>query len=192
MRPRVLLLAADIDLRARIARELQSSGFAVELASDDERALKLAAESNFQKAIVALGADAANLPTVLSLNDAAQQVLVLAERADDLALLHRSLPGTEVLLLDRSNEEAVVKRIGEIVKLAGRGRDAASPVGKILRIGSCTVDLAGHVLVDAAGRETNLTRAEAELLQELASHPREILSRERLRHAVTQSRSEPF
>jgi class 3 adenylate cyclase/DNA-binding response OmpR family regulator/predicted ATPase len=186
MRPRVLVLAADIDLRARIARELQSSGFAVELASDDERALKLAAEGNLQKAIVALGADAANLPTVLSLNAAAQQVLVLAERADDLALLHRSLPGTEVLLLDRSNEEAVVKRIGEIVKLARRGRDAASPVGQILRIGSCTVDLAGHVLVNAAGRETNLTRAEAELLQELASHPREILSRERLRHAVTQ------
>jgi class 3 adenylate cyclase/DNA-binding response OmpR family regulator/predicted ATPase len=192
MRPRVLLLAGDIDLRARIARELQSSGFAVELASDEKRALKLAAEGNFQKAIVAVGADAANLPTVLSLNAAAQQVLVLAERADDLALLHRSLPGTEVLLLDRSNEEAVVKRIGEIVKLAGRGRDAASPVGKILRIGSCTVDLAGHVLVNAAGRETNLTRAEAELLQELASHPRGILSRERLRHAVTHRRRNRF
>jgi class 3 adenylate cyclase/DNA-binding response OmpR family regulator/predicted ATPase len=185
MRPRVLLLAEDVDLRARIARELHSSGFAVELASDDERALELAAKSSFLKAIVALGAGAANLPTALSLSDAAQQVLVLAERADDLALLHHSFPGMEVLLLDRSNEEAVVKRIGEIVKLAGRGRDAASPLSKILRIGSCTVNLAGHVLVDAAGRETSLTRAEAELLQELASHPREILSRERLRHAVT-------
>ena len=54
---------------ARIARELQSSGFAVELASDDERALRLAAESNFLAAIVALGAFAT--PTVLSLSDAA-------------------------------------------------------------------------------------------------------------------------
>ena len=108
---RVLLLAEDVDLRARIARELHSSGFAVELASDDERALELAAKSSFLKAIVALGAGAANLPTALSLSDAAQQVLVLAERADDLALLHHSFPEVEVLLLDRSNEEAVVKRI---------------------------------------------------------------------------------
>ena len=134
MRPRILLLAADIDLRARIARELQSSGFAVELASDDERALKLAAEGSFLTAIVALGAGAAILPTVRSLSDAAQHLLVLAERADEFALLQRSLPGVEVLFLDRSNEEAAGKRIGEIVKLAGRGGDTAPSVGKILRV----------------------------------------------------------
>ena len=190
MRQRVLLLVADLDLRAGIARELQSSGFAVELASDDERALRLAAESNFLAAIVALGVCAA--PTVLSLSDATRQVLVLAERADELAVLHRSFPGIETLLVDRSNEEGVIKRIGEIVKLAGGGRDIAPPLSKILRIGSCTLDLAGHVLVDAAGHENSLTRAEAELLQELAGHPREILSRERLRHAITRRRRNRF
>ena len=36
MRQRVLLVAAELDLRARFARELQSSGYAVELASDVE------------------------------------------------------------------------------------------------------------------------------------------------------------
>jgi class 3 adenylate cyclase/DNA-binding response OmpR family regulator/predicted ATPase len=192
MRPRVLLVAADIELRARIARELQSSGFAVELASDDERARLLAAEGNFLAAIVALGAGAANLPTALSLSETRLQVVALAERADDLACLHRSCPGMNGVLLDKSNEQAVVKRIGEIVKGAGRGRDAASPLGKILRIGSCTVDLAGHVLVDAAGRESALTRAEAELLQELINNPREILSRERLRHAISHRRRNRF
>jgi class 3 adenylate cyclase/DNA-binding response OmpR family regulator/predicted ATPase len=192
MRPRILLLAADIDLRARIARELQSSGFAVELASDDERALKLAAEGSFLTAIVALGAGAAILPTVRSLSDAAQHLLVLAERADEFALLQRSLPGAEVLFLDRSNEEAAGKRIGEIVKLAGRGGDTAPSVGKILRVGSRTLDLAGHVLTDAAGCETRLTRAEAELLQELAENPRKILSREQLRQAITYRRRNRF
>ena len=88
--------------------------------------------------------------------------------------MHRSFPGIETLLLDRLNEAAVIKRIGEIVKLVGDERDIPPRRGKILRIGNCTLDLAGHVLVDAAGRETHLTRAEAELLQELASHPREI------------------
>ena len=55
MRPLVLIVAANIDLRARIARQLQTSGFAVELASDDGRALRLVSERNFLAAIVALG-----------------------------------------------------------------------------------------------------------------------------------------
>jgi hypothetical protein len=42
MRQRVLLVAAELDLRARFARELQSSGYAVELASDVKGALRLA------------------------------------------------------------------------------------------------------------------------------------------------------
>ena len=71
MRSRVLLVAGDIDLRARIARELQSSGFAVELASDDKRALRLVGECNFLAAIVALGSIAADLPMMQALCDAA-------------------------------------------------------------------------------------------------------------------------
>ena len=47
MRPRVLLVAAELDLRARFARELHSSGYAVELACDMKRALRLAADRPF-------------------------------------------------------------------------------------------------------------------------------------------------
>ena len=70
------------------------------------------------------------------------------------------------------------------MKLAGRGRDAASPLGE-----DWHRELYGEVGGSRSRRRSrprdSLTRAEAELLQELASHPREILSRERLRHAVT-------
>ena len=55
MRQRVLLVAAELDLRARFARELQSSGYAVELASDVKRALRLAAKDHFRIAVVAPG-----------------------------------------------------------------------------------------------------------------------------------------
>src|SRR6516165_8233525 len=47
MRRRVLLVAAELDLRARFARELQASGYAVELACDMKRALGLAAKDRF-------------------------------------------------------------------------------------------------------------------------------------------------
>ena len=43
MRHRILLIAAELDLRARFARELHSSGYAVELACDMKRAMTLAA-----------------------------------------------------------------------------------------------------------------------------------------------------
>jgi hypothetical protein len=47
LRQRVLLIAAELDLRARVARSLISSGYAIELVSDDKRALALARADNF-------------------------------------------------------------------------------------------------------------------------------------------------
>jgi DNA-binding response OmpR family regulator len=67
MRQRVLLAAGEMDLRARFARELQSSGYAVELASDEKRALRLAADGNFQVAIVAPGPSPASFSMILEL-----------------------------------------------------------------------------------------------------------------------------
>ena len=59
-RHRVLLVAGELALRARFARELQSSGYTVELASDMKRALTLAADDHFRVAIVAPGPSLAN------------------------------------------------------------------------------------------------------------------------------------
>ena len=64
MRKRVLLVAAEMDVRARFAGGLQSAGYAVELASSEERALKLAANDKFQLAIVAPERSSAGLTTV--------------------------------------------------------------------------------------------------------------------------------
>ena len=65
MRQRVLLVAAELDLRARFARELHSSGYAVELACDMKRALTLAADNHFRVAIVAPGPSPASLAMIL-------------------------------------------------------------------------------------------------------------------------------
>ena len=69
MRQRVLLVAEEMDLRARFACALQSSGYAVELASDGKRALRLAADNHFQVAIVAPGPSPASLAMMLELRD---------------------------------------------------------------------------------------------------------------------------
>jgi hypothetical protein len=51
----VLVVAQEIDLRARIACALRSSGYAVELAIDESRALKLASSQEINAVIVVPG-----------------------------------------------------------------------------------------------------------------------------------------
>src|SRR5262249_34145212 len=53
MQKRVLIAAEEIDLRARIARLVQSAGYGVELADNEKRALKLALNHKFNGAFVA-------------------------------------------------------------------------------------------------------------------------------------------
>jgi class 3 adenylate cyclase/DNA-binding response OmpR family regulator len=192
MRPCVLVVAADIDSRARIARQLHASGFAVEIASDDGRALRLAGERNFLSAVVAVGSISADLPMMQALRDAMPQIIVLAERPDDVVRLHSSLPGIATVLLNKSDEGAAFSRIGEMITRAGYARETAPPARGLLRIESCTLDLAGHTFTNADGREVALSRAEIELLQELARNPRYTLSREELRRAIVRRRPVHF
>jgi DNA-binding response OmpR family regulator len=86
-----LFVAADFDLRARFARELQSSGYAVELASDMKRALTPAADEHFRMAIVAPGPSFTSVEMVLALRDTVQNMVVVADGPDEIARM-RQMP----------------------------------------------------------------------------------------------------
>ena len=192
MRQRVLLVAGEMDLRARFARELHLSGYAVELACDENRALRLAAAGNLQVAIVAPGPSPTSLAMMLELRDTVPKMIVLAEGPDEIARLRRLLPGVDEFLLRSSNEGALTARVGEMMALADSAAGEPVPVPNILRIEDCRLDLAGHVFVDAKGREVALTRAESDLLKELARSPCQVLSRDKLRRAVAGRDADPF
>ena len=97
MRHRVLLIAGELDLRARFARELHSSGYAVELASDMKRALTLAGDYPFRVAIVAPGPSLTSLAMMRTLRDTVPKMIVVAERPDEIARLSHSLSGVDTL-----------------------------------------------------------------------------------------------
>src|SRR5262245_38909249 len=61
MRKSVLVVAQQIELRARIARVLRSAGYGAELAGNQKRALELAARKDIQAAIVVHSTDLAGL-----------------------------------------------------------------------------------------------------------------------------------
>src|SRR3974377_1273705 len=107
MRQRVLLASPEMHPRARFARELQSSGYAVELASDAKQALTLATREHFRVAIVAPGSCPGLLTIILELRDTVPAMIVLADGPDDIDHLRRSLPGVDGFLLKSSAEGAL-------------------------------------------------------------------------------------
>src|SRR6516225_595506 len=189
MRKRVLIVAMEMELRARFARKLQSSGYAVELACNEQRALMLAAEHSFHVAIVAAEPSSTSLAMIQQLCDRVPEMIVLADGPDEIARLRRSLSRVHAFFLKTANEDAVVNQVGEMTASAD---SESSPVSSILCIEDCKLDFAGCVFVDGCGREVALTRAESNLLKELASSPCQVLSRERLRRAVAGRGAEPF
>jgi DNA-binding response OmpR family regulator/class 3 adenylate cyclase len=190
MRARVLLAAPEVELRARLGRELQSSGYAVELASDEKRALRLATDSNFNLAIVAPGPSPTSLAMALELRDTVPAMIVLADGPNEIAHLRCLLPNVDEFLLKSSTEGALTDRVSELIALADGTAHELVPIPSILYIGRCKLDLAGHVFVDGSGREVALTRAESDLLKILARSPCQVLSRDKLRCAGR--RAEPF
>src|SRR5262245_48658673 len=164
MRKRVLLVARKVELRAKFACALQSAGYAVELACDEQRALRLAAACNFHVAIVAPEPSPASLALTQQLRDKVPEMIVLAEGPDEIARLRGSLSGVHAFFLKTSNEGAVITRVGEMTAPAD---SESSPVSSILCIEDCKLDFGGCVFVDSDGREVALTRAESNLLKEL-------------------------
>jgi predicted ATPase/DNA-binding response OmpR family regulator/class 3 adenylate cyclase len=192
MRRRILLVAPELDLRARIGRRLQASGYAIELASDLKRALGLTADDNFQVAIVASGSSSDNSAMLLELRDTVPKMIVLAKGPDEIGRLRRSFSGLDAIFLEESNEATLIDGVREIMQPADGATREAALAPSIVRIGDRTVDLAGQMFVDAEGGEMALTRAETALLKELARNPGQILSRDQLRHAVASLGAAPL
>jgi predicted ATPase/class 3 adenylate cyclase len=138
-------------------------------------------------AIVAPGFYPANLAMMLKLRDAVPEMIVLAEGQQEIARLHRSVPGSVIFL--KSEESALFTRFSAMT--AGTAGKPA-PVPSILCLEDCRLDLAGHVFVTADGQEVALTRAESEVLKELAWKPCCVLSREKLRRHAAGRDADPF
>ena len=185
MRRRVLLVAAELELRARFARELHSSGYAVELACDMKRALTLVAVNHFQVAIVAPGPSPASLAMILTLRDNVPKMIVVAEGPNDIAGLRHSLPGVDEFI---SKSAPLAARVSEMIALADSAASEQGSVPNVMHVGDCKLDIGSHVFIAPDGDELALTRAESDLLKELVRNPCQVVSRDKLRYAVAGSR----
>ena len=178
----VLVVAQGTALRAKIARLLQPSGYAVELAANQRRALDLAVHVGIDAAILVIGSGLADLAFARRLSDRIPRLIVLAKRSPDMARLDRSLPSAEVHLSQPLDEQKLLGHLAELI--AAPGEDPAALAPAALRIVGCRINLPGRTFVHADGREVALTRAESALLIAFVRNPGRVFSRDQLSQAI--------
>jgi len=188
VRKSVLVVAQQIELRARIARVLHSAGYRAELAENQKRALKLAARKEIQAAIVVHSRDLAGLGQKLC--DKVPKTILLGHRTDEIIRPGHLLQGTDAFPEDALDEQKLLDRLSQPAASPGSKGDEDVPAP--VKIEDCKLDLAGHTFVDGRGREVRLTRAESALMTAFVDSPRRVLSRDRLRYAVAGRGAEPY
>jgi class 3 adenylate cyclase/DNA-binding response OmpR family regulator/predicted ATPase len=188
VRKNVLVVAQQIEFRARIARVLQSAGYGAELAENPKRALELAGRKNIHAAIVVDSPDLARLAQELC--DKIPTTIVVGHRTDDIVRPGHGLQGKGVSLEDALDEQKLLDLLSRPAASPGSTGDETVPAP--VKIGDCKFDLAGHTFIDGGGGEVRLTRAETALLAAFVDSPRRVLSRDQLRYAVAGRGAEPY
>jgi class 3 adenylate cyclase/DNA-binding response OmpR family regulator/predicted ATPase len=188
VRKSVLVVAQQIELRARIARVLHSAGYGAELADNPKRALELAERKDIQAAVVVQSRDLAGLGQ--ELRDKIPTMILVGHRTDEIVRPDYSLQGTDAFPEDALDEQKLLDLLSRPAASPGSKGDETVPAP--VKIEDCKLDLAGHTFVDGSGREVRLTRAETALLTAFLDTPRRVLTRDQLRYAVAGRGAEPY
>src|SRR5499427_3811665 len=188
VRKSVLVVAQQVQLRARIARVLHSAGYGAELAGNQKRALELAGCKDIHAAIVVHSTDLAGLGQ--KLRGKIPITILVGHRTGEIARPGHAFQGTDAFPEDALDEQELLDRLSQPAASPGSKRDETVPAP--VKIEDCKLDLANYTFVDGSGREVRLTRAETALLTAFVDSPRRVLSRDQLRYAVAGRGAEPY
>lgn len=189
MKKRVLVVAQETALRARIARLLQPAGYAVELSASEKRALELSVNQAIDTAIIVTGAGLGGIAFARQISDRIANLIVLTDRPQDVAKITRSFPVAAAYCSQPLDEQKLLNRLAELTISPAA---ATAPTQVALQFQDCRIDFAGRAFVCADGREVALTRAEFSLLMAFARNPGRVLSRDQLNHAIAGRDAEPY
>jgi two-component system OmpR family response regulator len=173
---RLLLVEDDAKLADAVCRGLRGEGYAVDHAADGEAAIADAHVWDY---------DAVILDLMLPRRDGFDVCRTLRRRGDGVPILMltaRARVGDRIRGLDAGADDYLAKPFdfGELLArvraLIRRGPSERSPT---LRVGDLMVDPARHV-VTVGGTPIELTAREFSVLEYLARHPGELISRTRI------------
>jgi two-component system OmpR family response regulator len=177
---RLLVVEDDVKLVRALERGLRHEGYTVDLAGTGDDALAKASVSDYDAVVLDVmlpGVDGFSVCEELRRRKRWVPVLMLTARAD---------VSDRIRGLDGGADDYLVKPFdfGELLArlrvLTRRGPSERAPV---LTVGDLRVDPAAH-LVTRAGRQVDLTAREFEVLEFLARHAGEVVSRTQLLEQV--------
>jgi len=182
-RGRVLIVDDDEELRDTLREYLEISGFVVYSVGDGESMRNVIAQSPVDIVLMDVnlpGEDGFELTRklrssrnigIVMLTGAGQtvdRIIGLEVGADDYVV--KPFDPREVL----ARVKSVLRRI-QSQPVETRTATAVKP--EVVRMGSCTLDLAAHTLYDATGAQVPLTAMEFDLLKAFAANPDRVLNR---------------
>jgi two-component system, OmpR family, copper resistance phosphate regulon response regulator CusR len=175
---RILLIEDEPRIRALLEKGLGAEGFLVDQSGDGEEGLSRALDGRYDLVILDLllpGMDGLQVLRQLSERRPHLPILILSARSDLATKLHGFALGASDYLSKPFSLEELLARVRVHVKRNGSTNGDRT----VLRVGNLVLDLAtrrahlGETVAD-------LTSREFQLLRQLAEHPGEVISRERL------------
>lgn len=173
---RLLLIEDELELQRLIRDRLEQEGFTVQGSADGQEGLYLAREFPFDLAIVDLGLPGMSGLTVierLRADGRPLPILILTARGKWEDKVRGLEAGADDYLVKPFHMEELVARIRALL------RRAAGGAANVLRMGPLELDLARQT-VSVDGRTLSLSAYEYRLLEYLARHPGQVVSKAEL------------
>jgi len=198
----ILIVEDDAAVREMIAEYLDGHGYAVAQAESGDamrRALAVRVPDVALLDVNLGGEDGLSLARYLrehhdlgiimvtAAGDVVDRVVGLEVGADDY--IAKPFDPRELL----ARLKSLLRRIeGRATQSKGKAAGGARAAASTVRVGSCTLDLQAHRLLDDQGEEIALTSMEFDLLRVFVEHPNQVLSRDQLLTHTRNREWEPF
>jgi two-component system phosphate regulon response regulator OmpR len=195
----VLIVDDDADVRGMIAEYLAGHGYEIAEAADGQQMRQALARQVPDVVLLDLnlgGEDGLSLARYLREHHDVGIIMVTAasDVVDRIVGLEVGADDYVAKPFDPRELRARLKSV--LRRLRGSAGEPAGAAGgrteKRARVGRFMLDLDGHRLLDADGKEIALTSMEFDLLRVFTEHPNQVLSRDRLLTLTRNREWEPF
>jgi DNA-binding response OmpR family regulator len=183
---RILVVDDDSDVRDTIREYFELSGYEVYVAGDAGGMRKVMGERRVDLVLMDLnlpGEDGLALTRQLRASSSVCIIMLTAagQTIDRIVGLEM---GADDYVAKPFDPRELLARVKSVLRRS-RERPLAAPAGavgepEVIKMGGCTLDLAGHRLYAENGEEVPLTAMEFDLLKAFATNPDRVLTRDRL------------
>jgi DNA-binding response OmpR family regulator len=192
----VLVVEDDAEVRGMIAEYLRNHGYAVSEAADGDAMRAAISQSVPDAVLLDLNLRGENGLTLARwLRERHRVGIIMVTAASDIVDRVVGLEvGADDYIAKPFDPRELTARVRSVIRRVREGGPAAPAAAGAprVRIGDCTLDVAGHRLFDAGGSEVPVTSMEFDLLRVFADHPNRVLSRDQLLTLTRHREWEPF